>query len=76
MFTTQCSTHFYNEFKDLFDAKEGRLGVTVTFLAILELMKESLIEVVQSEAFAPIHVRASSTVRLVADEDTDEPAAS
>ena len=34
------------------------MGVVVTFLAILELVKESLIELVQAESFAPIHVRA------------------
>ncbi len=37
--------------------EEGRMGVTVTFIAILELMKEGLIEIVQAEAYAPIHVR-------------------
>jgi segregation and condensation protein A len=42
----------------LFKAEEGRLGVVVTFLAIMELIKESLVEIVQSEAFAPIHVKA------------------
>ena len=45
-------------FQTLFSAEEGRLGVVVTFLAIMELIKESLIEIVQSEPFAPIHVRA------------------
>ena len=35
------------------------MGVTVTFLAILELVKESLIDIVQAEAFGPIHVRAA-----------------
>lgn len=45
-------------FQTLFTAEEGRLGVVVTFLAIMELIKESLIEIVQSEPFAPIHVRA------------------
>ncbi len=44
------------EFSQLFDPAEGRMGVTVTFLAILELLKESLINVVQSEAYGPIHV--------------------
>jgi segregation and condensation protein A len=34
------------------------MGVVVSFLAILELVKESLIELTQSEPFAPIHVRA------------------
>ena len=45
-------------FGALFTVEEGRLGVIVTFLAILELVKESLIELVQTEAYAPIHVRA------------------
>ncbi|AZL75071.1 segregation/condensation protein A [Pseudomonas oryziphila] len=45
-------------FVELFSAEEGKLGVVVTFMAILELVKESLIELVQNEAFAPIHVRA------------------
>ncbi len=38
--------------------EEGRLGVVVTFLAIMELIKDSLIEIVQSEPFGPIHIRA------------------
>ena len=46
----------YVEFSHLFDPTEGRMGVTVTFLALLELLKESLINVVQSEAYGPIHV--------------------
>lgn len=45
-------------FVELFSAEEGKLGVVVTFMAILELVKESLIELVQNEPFAPIHVRA------------------
>ena len=50
----------YLDFVRLFDPTEGRIGVTVTFLAILELLKESLIEVVQADEFGPIHVRAAS----------------
>lgn len=38
--------------------EEGRLGVVVTFLAIMELLKDSLIEIVQTEAFGPIHLKA------------------
>lgn len=38
--------------------EEGRAGVVVTFLAILELLKASLIELVQTEPFAPLHLRA------------------
>lgn len=44
-------------FIKLFTVEEGRLGVVVTFLAILELIKESLVELVQTEAFGPIHVK-------------------
>jgi segregation and condensation protein A len=49
----------YVDFQRLFDPQEGRIGVTVTFLAILELIKEALIDVVQTEAFGPIHIRAA-----------------
>jgi len=49
----------FTEFSSLFNVEEGRLGVVVTFLAVLELMKESLIELVQAEPFAPIYVRAA-----------------
>ena len=43
------------------------MGVTVTFLALLELLKEALIEVVQTEAYAPIHVRAASARAVIVD---------
>jgi len=49
----------FTEFSQLFDLSEGRTGVTVTFLAILELMKETLIDVVQSDPYGPIHVRVA-----------------
>ncbi|WP_426269042.1 segregation and condensation protein A [Dyella kyungheensis] len=45
-------------FETLFDVTEGRLGVVVTFLAMLELAKEMLVEIVQEEPLAPIYVRA------------------
>lgn len=45
-------------FETLFDATEGRLGVVVTFLAMLELAKEMLVEIVQEEPLAPIYIRA------------------
>lgn len=47
-------------FQELFAVEEGRLGVVVTFLAIMELVRESLLEFQQAEAFAPIHVRAGT----------------
>jgi len=52
----------YVDFIRLFDPAEGRIGVTVTFLAILELLKEHLISVVQAEAFGPIHIRGAEPV--------------
>ncbi len=50
------AVHF-TPFTALFRADEGRLGVVVTFLAILELLREALLELVQAEPYAPIHVR-------------------
>jgi segregation and condensation protein A len=46
----------FTPFPQLFQAGEGRMGVAVTFIAILELKREGLIEIVQNEPFAPIHV--------------------
>jgi len=60
----------FSEFSDLFDPEEGRMGVAVTFIAILELLRSATIEVVQSEPYAPLHVRAASTVHLVSEEDS------
>ena len=48
-------------FISLFTVEEGRLGVVVTFLAVMELIKESLVEIVQSESFGPIHVKARTS---------------
>lgn len=62
-------------FASLFKVEEGRMGVIVTFLAILELIKESLLDVVQSEPFAPIHLKAAdvSAAHGNDDEDGDAP---
>ena len=48
----------FHVFEALFTAEEGRLGVVVTFLAILELAKENLVEITQNDAFAQIYVRS------------------
>ena len=50
----------FTRFVDLFTPEEGRMGVVVSFLAILELVKESLLELTQAEPFSPIHVKAVS----------------
>ena len=59
----------FTGFAELFDPEEGRMGVAVTFIALLELLRESVVEVVQSDEFAPLHIRAASAVRLVPDGD-------
>ncbi len=50
----------FTDFLRLFDPQEGKRGVVVTLLAILELVKESLLDLVQSSAFGPIHVKGQS----------------
>ena len=52
------SSDQFTPFSSLFEPEEGRVGVVVTFLAVMELIKESLVEIVQTEVFGPIHVRA------------------
>lgn len=66
---SRLSPNGFLRFTELFKPEEGRTGVTVTFLAILELIKESLIEVVQSEPFSPIHIKPASA-QFVGDEDS------
>lgn len=52
----------FTEFTHLFTAEEGRMGVVVTLLAVLELIKETLIEIIQTEPFGPIYVKAHQNV--------------
>jgi len=51
----------FHPFEQLFIAEEGRLGVVVTFLALLELAKEHLIEIMQSEPLAQIYLKSLAT---------------
>lgn len=46
-------------FVSLFHAPEGRMGVIVSFLAVMELLREGLLDLVQSAPFAPIYLRAA-----------------
>ena len=68
---TRIDANAFTSFADLFDPEEGRMGVAVTFIAILELLREALIEVVQAEEYSPLHVRVASSVRLVTDVPMD-----
>ena len=60
---TQLAQASFVEFIRLFRLEEGRMGVTVTFMALLELVREGLIEIVQAVPFAPLHVRAAGASR-------------
>ena len=57
----QLQGHKFVEFGDLFDPEKGAPVMVVTFIAMLELAKETLIELTQAEAFAPIYVRLAYT---------------
>jgi segregation and condensation protein A len=50
------------EFQNLFTLSEGRLGVVVTLMAVLELLKLKVIDMVQAEAFAPIYLKPVASV--------------
>lgn len=57
--TINNSTEFL-PFASFFKADEGRMGVVVSLIAVLELIRQSVIELVQAEPFAPIYVKAKS----------------
>ena len=50
----------FTDFEELFSVEEGRGGVIVSLLAILQLVKDSLIQLVQNEINGPIYVKAAS----------------
>ncbi len=52
----------FTEFTSLFTPEEGRRGVVVTLLAILELVRESLVEFIQAEDFGTIHVKTPQNI--------------
>jgi segregation and condensation protein A len=56
--TDLVSRNQFVEFNQCFDMEEGRIGAVVTFLAMLELLREHLIDLVQQELFGAIYVRA------------------
>ncbi|MCC4287307.1 MULTISPECIES: segregation and condensation protein A [Halomonadaceae] len=62
----------YTPFEALFTLEEGRAGVVVTFMAILELAKEAMIEIVQNAPLSPIHVRARQAALVDGEEDAFE----
>ena len=57
---SKISADDFTDYTSLFTIEEGRRGVVVTLLAILELVKEQLIDMVQSEPFASLHIKAAA----------------
>ena len=55
---SNLSSNDFISLTSLLNREEGRLGVVVTFLAIMELMKDALIEIVQTDSFGPIHLKS------------------
>ena len=54
------SGHKFVPLSSLLAKDEGRLGIVVTFLAVMELMKDSMVEIVQTDPFGPIHLKSRS----------------
>ena len=69
---SKISSSEFTEYTSLFNVQEGRRGLVVTFLAILELVKEQLIDMVQAEPYAPIHVKSVSSSSEQVDFEEEE----
>ena len=68
---TRLGDGSFHRFESLFDPREGKPGVVVTFLSILELAKEQLVDIVQEAALAPIYLKS---LAIREDGDTVVPA--
>ncbi len=68
---SMVTTDGFTDLSSLFSLEEGRRGVVVTFMAILELLKGAMIDLVQAEAFAPIYVKAASEAEIHSDPGPD-----
>ena len=58
--------------QDLVDPEEGRIGIVVCFLAILELTKSAMLDVIQESPFAPLLVAPATPREAIVDEDDEE----
>ncbi|MEO8670851.1 MAG: ScpA family protein [Tahibacter sp.] len=65
----------FHLFESLFNFDEGRRGIVVTFLAMLELAKETLVEIVQNESLGPIYVKSLATAVEAEGESMPDPEA-
>ncbi len=59
MILLKLQEHKILEFSQLYTLEEGRMGLVVSLLAILELARQSLIVITQTQAFSPIHLQAA-----------------
>jgi segregation and condensation protein A len=57
----------FHRFESFFNAEEGRMGAVVSFLAILELAKERLLEIIQEAPLATIFIRSKQTTEVEAE---------
>ena len=56
----RVSSGEYVDLKEFFDTEEGRMGLVVSFIAVLELVRDGVLIVVQNDPSAPIHVRSKT----------------
>ena len=66
---SMLDTESFTDFITLFKVEEGKMGVVVTFMGIMELIKESLIEIIQQEPYGPIHVKAAGSASTQTETD-------
>jgi len=69
---TSVNAEGFVDLSSLFSYEEGRKGIVVTFMAILELLKSAMIDLVQSEPFAQIYIKAATDSQLPPDIDPQE----
>ncbi|NNG12841.1 MAG: segregation/condensation protein A [Halobacteria archaeon] len=68
----RLQTSQFTRFVDLFTPEEGRMGVVVTFLAVLELARESLLEISQTDSYSPIHIKAAGNPEAIPEAITEQ----
>ncbi|MBN4078539.1 segregation/condensation protein A [Gammaproteobacteria bacterium AH-315-C21] len=64
---SEVKSRSFIDFTSLFTVEEGKQGVIVSFLAILELLKAGMIDIVQTELYAPIHVKVKEIKEIDVD---------
>lgn len=68
----KLQTRKFLRLEEMFSIDEGRMGLVVSFIAILELVKDRILIVVQNSPFSPIHVKSVTVATIVSDKEADE----